>query len=274
MPALPIARALIERGHSVRRYAGAAFADRTTDIGEAYRPMSSYDYSQNRAGRLLPRTRPQARPGQDPVRHRHRLRRRRPAPPDPAADRRDQRRSGAAQTYGEARHLPGLTRPTPALSPPQHHPASDYPRTDLPSHPALRRAAATAGRLGLAVTCLVAGAAWWPFGDPGQPGNHRGRRRPADPTGTGGVGRRGRTGRCGHRWARSGVDRPLDLHCPRRTLHPVRGTAPVRRGLRDQGGLRLGSCVPASTGCWPNTSSAKPRPGCSARWRWTSAKPL
>ena len=46
LPALPIARALIERGHAVRWYGGAAFADQITDIGATYLPMSTYDYSQ------------------------------------------------------------------------------------------------------------------------------------------------------------------------------------------------------------------------------------
>ncbi len=45
LPALPIARALIERGHPVRWYAGAAFADRMAAVGAAYLPMSAYDYS-------------------------------------------------------------------------------------------------------------------------------------------------------------------------------------------------------------------------------------
>ena len=45
LPALPIARALIERGHAVRWCAGAAFTDRITAIGATHLPMSTYDYS-------------------------------------------------------------------------------------------------------------------------------------------------------------------------------------------------------------------------------------
>ena len=45
LPALPIARALIERGHAVRWCAGAAFTDRITAIGTTHLPMSTYDYS-------------------------------------------------------------------------------------------------------------------------------------------------------------------------------------------------------------------------------------
>ena len=46
VPALPIARALIERGHFVRWYAGAAFADKIRAIGATHLPMSANDYSQ------------------------------------------------------------------------------------------------------------------------------------------------------------------------------------------------------------------------------------
>ena len=45
VPALPIARALIERGHSVRWYAGRKYADRIRAIGAAYLPMSDHDFS-------------------------------------------------------------------------------------------------------------------------------------------------------------------------------------------------------------------------------------
>ena len=45
LPALPIARALVDRGHSVRWLAGAAFAERITATGAGYVPMSEYDYS-------------------------------------------------------------------------------------------------------------------------------------------------------------------------------------------------------------------------------------
>ncbi len=44
-PALPIAQALVDRGHSVRWYAGAAYADRIAAVGAAFRPMSGDDYS-------------------------------------------------------------------------------------------------------------------------------------------------------------------------------------------------------------------------------------
>lgn len=46
LPALPIARTLIERGHAVRWYTGASFTEAITAIGATYLPMSSYDYSQ------------------------------------------------------------------------------------------------------------------------------------------------------------------------------------------------------------------------------------
>lgn len=46
VPALPIARALIERGHSVRWYAGSRYADRIRAIGAEYLPMSAHDFSQ------------------------------------------------------------------------------------------------------------------------------------------------------------------------------------------------------------------------------------
>ena len=45
LPALPIALTLINRGHSVRWYAGAAFADRITAIGAAFCPMTGDDSS-------------------------------------------------------------------------------------------------------------------------------------------------------------------------------------------------------------------------------------
>lgn len=45
VPALPIARALIERGHSVRWYAGSRYADRIRAIGAEYLPMSDHDFS-------------------------------------------------------------------------------------------------------------------------------------------------------------------------------------------------------------------------------------
>ena len=46
VPALPIARALIERGHSVRWYAGRKYAERIAAVGAEYVPMSDHDYSE------------------------------------------------------------------------------------------------------------------------------------------------------------------------------------------------------------------------------------
>jgi MGT family glycosyltransferase len=43
--ALPIARLLVQRGHSVRWYTGAAFADAVTAVGATFVPMSEGDYS-------------------------------------------------------------------------------------------------------------------------------------------------------------------------------------------------------------------------------------
>lgn len=45
VPALPIARTLIERGHRVRWYAGRKYADRIRAIGAEYLPMSEHDFS-------------------------------------------------------------------------------------------------------------------------------------------------------------------------------------------------------------------------------------
>jgi len=45
VPALPIARALIDRGHTVRWYAGRKYADRIRNAGAEYLPMSNHDYS-------------------------------------------------------------------------------------------------------------------------------------------------------------------------------------------------------------------------------------
>jgi MGT family glycosyltransferase len=45
VPALPIARALIERGHRIRWYAGRKYADRIRAIGAEYLPMSDHDFS-------------------------------------------------------------------------------------------------------------------------------------------------------------------------------------------------------------------------------------
>jgi MGT family glycosyltransferase len=45
LPALPIAAELVRRGHSVRWYTGARFADRITAIGATHHSMSDYDFS-------------------------------------------------------------------------------------------------------------------------------------------------------------------------------------------------------------------------------------
>jgi MGT family glycosyltransferase len=45
VPALPIAKALIDRGHFVRWYTGVAFQDQITSIGATYCPMSDHDSS-------------------------------------------------------------------------------------------------------------------------------------------------------------------------------------------------------------------------------------
>ena len=45
IPALPIVRSLVERGHSVRWYAGRKYADRIARVGAEYAPMSDHDYS-------------------------------------------------------------------------------------------------------------------------------------------------------------------------------------------------------------------------------------
>lgn len=54
VPALPIARTLINRGHSVRWHTGAAFADRITETGAVYVPMSEYDYSVDGVDAMFP----------------------------------------------------------------------------------------------------------------------------------------------------------------------------------------------------------------------------
>ena len=45
VPALPIAKALIDRGHSLRWYTGAAFENQIASIGATYCPMSEHDSS-------------------------------------------------------------------------------------------------------------------------------------------------------------------------------------------------------------------------------------
>jgi len=54
VPGLPIARALVDRGHSVRWHTGAAFADRITETGAVYTPMSEYDYSVDGLDAMFP----------------------------------------------------------------------------------------------------------------------------------------------------------------------------------------------------------------------------
>jgi UDP:flavonoid glycosyltransferase YjiC (YdhE family) len=45
LPALPIVQTLVQQGHDVRWYAGAAFADRISAVGARYCPMSGEDSS-------------------------------------------------------------------------------------------------------------------------------------------------------------------------------------------------------------------------------------
>ncbi len=45
LPALPIARALIDRGHSIRWYTGVKHAERIAALGAEYAPMSDHDSS-------------------------------------------------------------------------------------------------------------------------------------------------------------------------------------------------------------------------------------
>lgn len=54
VPALPIARALVERGHSVRWHTGIAFADRVTETGAVYVPMSEQDHSVDGLDAMFP----------------------------------------------------------------------------------------------------------------------------------------------------------------------------------------------------------------------------
>ncbi len=54
VPALPIAKALVDRGHSVRWHTGAAFADRVAQTGAVYVPMSEYDYSVDGVDAMFP----------------------------------------------------------------------------------------------------------------------------------------------------------------------------------------------------------------------------
>ncbi len=57
LPALPIARALIERGHSVRWYAGAKYAEKIGAAGAAHAPMGVHDYSLRGLDEFYPRRR-------------------------------------------------------------------------------------------------------------------------------------------------------------------------------------------------------------------------
>lgn len=54
VPALPIARALVERGHSVRWHTGIAFAARIAETGAVYVPMSEYDSSVDGLDAMFP----------------------------------------------------------------------------------------------------------------------------------------------------------------------------------------------------------------------------
>ena len=54
LPALPIAAELIRRGHSIRWYTGAAFADRIVAVGATHHPMSAYDFSENDLDTFFP----------------------------------------------------------------------------------------------------------------------------------------------------------------------------------------------------------------------------
>jgi UDP:flavonoid glycosyltransferase YjiC (YdhE family) len=57
-PALPVAKALLDRGHSVRWYAGAAYAERITTVGAAFCSMSGEDFSLIESDDLYPERRP------------------------------------------------------------------------------------------------------------------------------------------------------------------------------------------------------------------------
>ncbi|MBL7495429.1 glycosyl transferase [Frankia sp. CNm7] len=59
LPALPIARALLERGHAVRWYGGVAFADKITAVGASFHPITDpdFDYSLNGLDQHYPRRR-------------------------------------------------------------------------------------------------------------------------------------------------------------------------------------------------------------------------
>ncbi|OHV65186.1 nucleotide disphospho-sugar-binding domain-containing protein [Pseudofrankia sp. BMG5.36] len=59
LPALPIARALIERGHTVRWYTGVAFADKITAVGASFHPITDpgFDYSLDGLDQRYPRRR-------------------------------------------------------------------------------------------------------------------------------------------------------------------------------------------------------------------------
>ncbi|MEX5713327.1 nucleotide disphospho-sugar-binding domain-containing protein [Parafrankia sp. FMc6] len=50
VPALPIARALIERGHTVRWYTGVAFAEKITAVGAKFHPITDPDFDYSLVG--------------------------------------------------------------------------------------------------------------------------------------------------------------------------------------------------------------------------------
>ncbi|WP_018635187.1 glycosyltransferase [Parafrankia elaeagni] len=59
VPALPIARALVERGHTVRWYTGAAFEEKIAAVGARFRPITdpAFDYSLVGLDQRFPRRR-------------------------------------------------------------------------------------------------------------------------------------------------------------------------------------------------------------------------
>lgn len=58
LPAIPIARTLVECGHRVRWYGGIAFADRIRATGADFHPITDarFDYSEPAAGSAGPAT--------------------------------------------------------------------------------------------------------------------------------------------------------------------------------------------------------------------------
>lgn len=50
VPALPVARALVERGHTVRWYTGVAFAEKITAVGAKFHPITDPDFDYSLVG--------------------------------------------------------------------------------------------------------------------------------------------------------------------------------------------------------------------------------